>query len=131
VNALLDTHVLVWWFEREGRLSDAQRRVLKRASAAEPVMVSDISLWEIATLASLGRLKLKLPLRDWLDRAAAPPLVQRCGISPAIAALTTTLPPEFQKDPADRIIVATAQALGATLLTCDESIIDADLVPTL
>jgi PIN domain nuclease of toxin-antitoxin system len=74
---------------------------------------------------------LNLPLRDWLEGATAPPLVRRIGISPSIAAGVAGLPSTFHRDPADRIIVATAQIFGATLLTHDARIIEADLVPTL
>jgi PIN domain nuclease of toxin-antitoxin system len=94
------------------------------------VLVSDISLWEIATLVSLGRLALDRPLREWLERAAAPPLVRRVGISPAVAAAVADLPETFHRDPADRIIVATARIMGAALLTNDTRIRDAGIVQT-
>jgi PIN domain nuclease of toxin-antitoxin system len=105
--------------------------VLRGASAENPLWVSDISLWEVATLLELGRIRLRLPLRDWLDRATAPPLVQRCGISPAVAAALAALPASFHRDPADRILVATARVLGATLLTQDTRIVQAGIVSTL
>ena len=66
-----------------------------------------------------------------VDSTFAPPLVQRIGISPAIAAEVAALPQSFHRDPADRIIVSTARVHGATLLTCDRRIIDAALVATL
>ena len=128
---LLDTHVLLRWFGRAERLSAAQRRAVSRATAAHPLRVSDMTLWEIATLHALGRIRLALPLRDWLERATAAPLVVRSAISPAIAAETAALPVSFPRDPADRIIVATARVLGATLLTSDERIQAAGVVPTL
>ena len=129
--ALLDTHVLIWWFEDQDRLPQNQQRVIQSASPQSPLFLSDISLWEVSMLHWLGRLEITLPLRDWLERAAAPPLVVRCGISPAIAAETTALPADFPRDPADRIIAATARLLRATLLTCDQRIVDAHAVPTL
>lgn len=131
MKALLDTHVLLWWFEEKPKLSSRQRRVIEGASAENPLLVSDITLWEIATLYELGRIALKLPLRDWLTHATAPPLVQRIGINPAVASEVAGLPSHFHRDPADRIITATARLLGATLLTRDPRIIQAKLVPTL
>ncbi len=131
MRALLDTHVLLWWLEPSRRLSPAQREVLDRAGSPDPLWVSDISLWEIATLVELGRIRLQLPLREWLERATAPPLVRRVGISPAIAAELAALPASFHRDPADRILVATARVFGATLLTQDRRIADAGLVTTL
>ena len=62
---------------------------------------------------------------------SAPPLVRRIGISPAIAAEVAGLPDWFHRDPADRIIVATARIMGASLLTNDIGIRDADLVQTI
>jgi len=130
VKFVLDTHVLLWWFE-QGSLSTAHRRVIRRANAARPLWVSDITLWEIAMLSDLGRIRLQVPLRDWLDRATAAPLVMRHGISPAVAAEVANLPATFHRDPADRIIVATARVLGATLMTADRRIVASKLVPTL
>jgi PIN domain nuclease of toxin-antitoxin system len=130
MRALLDTHILVKWVSSPDDLSAAQRHVLDAASGTAPVMVSDISLWEVATLVSLGRLALDRPLREWLERAAAPPLVRRIGISPAVAAAVADLPDTFHRDPADLIIVASAIIMGAVLLTNDARIRDAGIVQT-
>lgn len=131
MTALLDTHVLIWWLNDRMQLSPRQREVVEAATPDGPVFVSDISLWEVAMLASLGRIRLALPLREWLDKAVAPPLVRRQGISPAVATEVAGLPDSFHRDPADRILVATARVLGATLLTNDSRIVDASLTPTL
>ena len=131
MTALLDTHVLIWWLSDRMQLSLRQREVVEAATPDGPVFVSDISLWEVTMLASLGRIRLALPLREWLDKAVAPPLVRRQGISPAVATEVAALPDSFHRDPADRILVATARVLGATLLTNDRRIVDASLTPTL
>lgn len=131
MTALLDTHVLIWWLQGEGPLSTAQRRVLEAADADSPLRISDISLWEIAILHSLQRIRLALPLREWLAKAVAPPLIRRHGISPAITSEVAALPGSFHGDPADRIIVATARVVGATLLTHDRHILNSGLVATL
>ncbi len=131
MKALLDTHILLWWFEGGQRLSNPQRKVIEEAHRQSPLWVSEISLWEIATLFQLGRIQLHLPFRDWLDQATAPPLVNRFGITPAVAAEVAGLPGSFHRDPADRILVATARVLRATLLTHDQRIIGSNLVPTL
>jgi PIN domain nuclease of toxin-antitoxin system len=129
VKALLDTHVLLWWLACDRRLSRTHKRVIERADAESPLFLSDISLWEIATLHELARVELDRPLREWLEHACAPPLVMRVGISPAIAAEVAALPSTFHRDPADRIIVATARVLGATVLTSDRRIIESGIVP--
>jgi PIN domain nuclease of toxin-antitoxin system len=131
VKVLLDTHLWWWWVTGEPGPSPAQKRILARTSPETPVLLSDISLWEVATLVSLGRLVVTVPLREWLENAAAPPLVQRCAVSPAVAAAVAALPDDFHRDPADRLIVATAQVHGATLLTRDKRIVDAKIVPTI
>jgi len=128
---LLDTHILLYWLGDIEKLSGHQTHIIQAADAGEPLWVSDISLWEIATLHSLGRIQLRHPLRDWLEAAVAPPLVRRIGISPAVAACVGALPDSFHRDPGDRIIVASTQILGATLLTHDRRIIAANLVSTL
>ena len=131
MKALLDTHVLIWWLNDPDRLSPGQREVVGAAGPEAPLLVSDISLWEVAMLHGLGRIRLAVPLREWLDKATAPPLVRRQGISPAIAAEVAALPDSFHRDPADRILVATARVLGATLLTQDRRIVDAALADTM
>lgn len=131
MKALLDTHILLWWHEDRGRLSRDQQEVIAAADADSPLLISDISLWEVAMLHSLGRIRLTIPLREWLGKLASPPLVRRNGMSPAIAAELASLPDSFHRDPADRILVATARVLGATLLTRDRRITEARLVDTL
>jgi PIN domain nuclease of toxin-antitoxin system len=127
---LLDTHVLLFWLLAEKKLSPRQRRVLRSATPDNPLLVSDITLWEIATLYDLGRIELDLPLRDWLLQATAPPLVETVRVTVPVAAEVAALPPSFHRDPADRIIVATCRVLGATLLSRDRLIVNSRLVPT-
>ena len=131
MRALLDTHVLIRWLNDRSQLSSRQRQVIGAADDNSPLLLSDISLWEVATLHSLGRIRLSIPLREWLEKAVAPPLVRRLGISPAIAAEMAALPDWFHRDPADRILVATARTLGATLLTQDRRIVDSALAETI
>lgn len=131
MRALLDTHVLVWWLGQDRRLSPRQAEILNNVDPEEPLLVAGISLWEIATLSELGRLEFQIPIRDWLEQAVAPPLVQLVPITPAIAAEVAALPESFHRDPADRILVASARVLGATLLTQDRPIVESGLVPTI
>jgi PIN domain nuclease of toxin-antitoxin system len=128
---LLDTHVLLWWFDGSPRLPVSYEPLIRNPNPEAPLWVSDITLWEIAMLVELKRIALRMPLRDWLEAATAPPLVRRIGISPAVAAEVAALPETFHRDPADRILVATARVLGATLLTQDRRIVDAGIVSTL
>ena len=131
MKALLDTHILVWWHADHDQLSREQLKVIEAADAQTPLQVADISLWEIATLHGLGRLRLSIPLREWLEMAVAPPLARCHGMTPAVAAELASFPESFRCDPADRILVATARVIGATLLTQDRRIAEAGLVDTL
>ena len=131
MKALLDTHILLCWHGDRDRLSRQQREAIASANADSPLLVSDISLWEVAMLHELGRIRLAIPLREWLEKAVARPLVRRQGISPAVAAELASLPDCFYRDPADRILVATARVTGATLLTRDRRIVESQLVDTL
>ena len=131
MSVLLDTHVLLYWIGRDPRLTAAQARAIAAATATSPLLVSEISLWEVATLVTLGRIRLRRPVRDWLEAATAPPLVRRVSISPAVAAEVTELPATFHRDPADRIIVATARTAGAAVATMDIRIIESGLVETI
>ncbi|MBK8697354.1 MAG: hypothetical protein IPN17_35120 [Deltaproteobacteria bacterium] len=79
--ALLDTHALIWWVSGDKRLPRSHKRVIKAASAERPLLVAQISLWEIAMLVTFNRIRLDRPLRDWLEAATAPPLVETVGIS--------------------------------------------------
>lgn len=128
---LLDTHALVWWVSGAVKLPASWRSVLRTVRADAPVWIADITRWEIATLVRHGKLALALPLRDWLDAATAEPLVRTLEITPAVAAEEAALPPSFHKDPADRLIVASARILGATLITRDERIRTAGVVPVI
>ena len=128
---LLDTHILLWWADEDPRLSRAQRRALAKSSPASPVLVSEISFWEIATLVERARIGLGRPVRDWLEDAAAPPLVERVGISPAVAQQLVHLPVTVHRDPADRILLATAKVYGATLVTQDRRLLDCGFVDVL
>jgi PIN domain nuclease of toxin-antitoxin system len=61
MKALLDTHVLLEWLGGSAKLSAAQRKIVEAANGQNPLHVSDISLWEIATLSELGRIRLGRP----------------------------------------------------------------------
>ncbi|MBI3935389.1 MAG: type II toxin-antitoxin system VapC family toxin [Betaproteobacteria bacterium] len=131
MRCLLDTHILIWWSEDLPHLSARQKAALDQAAPNQPLLVADVSLWEIATLYGLGRIVLNLPLREWLDRAVAAPLVRVCPITPAVAATVAALPDSFHRDPADRLIVSTALVEGARLITADANIIRSGVVSTL
>ncbi len=120
---LLDTHVLVWLVEDDGRLGPGARSEIERARDAAGLGASAITPWEIAMLVAKGGLHLALEVGTWVDRALALPGVDLLPIEPAIAVDSVRLPGQFHADPADRLIVATARHWPATLLTADQAIL--------
>ena len=129
--AVLDTHIALWSYDRSRRLTRNQTRMLAQNDADHPFGVADISLWEIAMLVELGRVRLALPVDEWLARATAAPRVEVQPVTPAIASEMIALGSTRDCDPADRIIVATARVLGVPLVTSDARIIDSKLVSTI
>lgn len=119
---LLDTHVWVWWMLGDSRLSARERAVLDDLPSGERPALCDISLWEVALLVQLGRLRLDDALDDWLRIAASPAAVNILPITPAVVTEMNRLPTGFHQDPADRLIVATARAAGLPLATHDTRI---------
>ena len=91
--------MLLHWAFEDPRLSKTHRGIIDEATPQTPLYVSDMTLWEIATLYSLRRIELEVPLRDFLERVTAPPLVERLSISPTIAAEVAALPDSFHRDP--------------------------------
>jgi PIN domain nuclease of toxin-antitoxin system len=119
---LLDTHAWVWWVEHDPRLPRAAFDALEQLPADSRPYLCEISLWEVAMLVDRRRLVLRIPLREWLDATTHPKSVQLLSITPAIAAEVAALPDNFQRDPADRIIVAASRVLQLPLLTHDRRI---------
>jgi PIN domain nuclease of toxin-antitoxin system len=117
---LLDTHAWIWLVEAPTRLSRRARQELDQSG--EVFAVADISLWEIAQKAVSGDLGLREPVDQWLARAAGHSHIRVLSITPAIAWEQAQLPGDFHRDPADRLIVATARVHQLTLVTKDERI---------
>ena len=126
---VLDTHVWVWWMLGDPGLSRNERDALDSLPADSRPIISDISLWEFATLVDLGRIKIDMPLVDWLRIAASPSTVHVQPITPSIVAEMNLLPASFHRDPADRLIVATALSLKRPLATKDRKISRSRQVP--
>ena len=122
-GVLLDTHALVWLMVGDGRLSPAVAEVVQQAAATNQVYVSAITPWEIAMLVARNRLTFASDIRTWLDQALNQPGITLAPLIPAIAVDSVRLPGTIHGDPADRIIVATARYLRATLVTADAKLL--------
>ena len=72
-------------------------------------------------MVELGRLKLGVPVDQWLRQAVQPPVVL-LPLSMEVAVGSTQLPGAFHRDPADQLIVATARHYDCPLVTLDSRI---------
>jgi PIN domain nuclease of toxin-antitoxin system len=121
---LLDTHAWIWVVEDETpRIGRAARQAVGRAEASGRVRVSPVSFFEVTALCASGRLRLSMPSHVWLEEALSSPAIRVAELTPAVAMDAGTIPREALADPMDRLLVATARRLGATLLTADARIL--------
>jgi PIN domain nuclease of toxin-antitoxin system len=119
---VLDSHVWVK-FVAGASLSKRARAAIERAAGAgRGVIIPAISLWEIARLAQDGRLKLGDRPERWFDAALATVSGNLAAITPEIALMAARL--RCHGDPADRLIIATALASDAVLVTRDVAILE-------
>lgn len=127
---LLDTHIWIWFADESDKLTEHHRQVIEQ-HRSDGLGVSVISCWEIAKLLEYGRIKLACPIEEWMEAATTLPGVQLIELTPRIAIVSTNLPGNFHHDPADQIIVATAQVYNLQLLTKDEKILKYEHVRTI
>lgn len=127
---LVDTHIVLWLaFEKE-RLSRKARNAIDDArQKGEGLAISEISLLELATLANKGRVRLQISLESFLQEVEARFVV--LAITGRACARAIKLPANYPKDPADRVIGATALVEGLPLLTADRAIHKSGAVPTI
>jgi PIN domain nuclease of toxin-antitoxin system len=127
---LVDTHVVVWLAFDSNRLSRNAKTAIDRAREEEDgLAIADITLLELTTLAGKGRIHLNVSLESFLreveTRFVILPITGRACV------LALGLPAIYPKDPADRIIAATALAEGLVLLTADREIRRSKAIPTI
>lgn len=121
---LLDTHALIWDLEGSQKIGKHARSAIEEAIMEDAVLISAITPWEIALLVSKGRVQLGSDVMDWTRTALSKPGIHLVPLEPEIAVASARLPFEMHPDPADRIIVATARHLGATLVTADKALLE-------
>lgn len=123
MSVLMDTHIWIWWLTGQGNLSSKNRKYLDRlAAGGRPPCLSAISLWEAQMLFHKNRLVLTMDFPRWLVQASDPDVIRLLPLDPTVILALDGLPENFHGDPADRIIVATAQAHALALMTEDKKI---------
>jgi PIN domain nuclease of toxin-antitoxin system len=120
---LLDTHVIIWSLLKPEELSVDIKKIIESAQEDNRLLISSISLWEIAMLKNKKRINIYEPLKDFLQAITDIDGIKVIDILPDIAADSVSLTDDFHGDPADRIIAATAINAGAVLLTRDQQIL--------
>ena len=119
---VLDTHTLIWWVTGDPTLSKKAKAAIEREKLGGEIIISSISAWEIAMLVERERLFLSMDVDSWLATVAEIEAVHFLPVDVEVATKSVDLPGEFHKDPADRMIVATARKLAVPLVTKDEKI---------
>jgi PIN domain nuclease of toxin-antitoxin system len=121
---LLDTHCWIWaQLGLTQRLSRSAVSAIRDAESDGGLLVSVISIWELAKLEKRGRVALPRNVRTWVEEALGQSGVSIASLTPEIAIESVHLPGKLHGDPADRMLVATARVMSATLLTKDERLI--------
>lgn len=114
---LLDTHTLVWLRAGDRKLGAKARRAIEKAHARNEILVSAISFWEAAMLNDIGRIKLNMGASSWRQRILDDGVIE-IPVTGDIGIRATEIL-QSHADPADRMIVATAQSARASLCTAD------------
>jgi PIN domain nuclease of toxin-antitoxin system len=116
---ILDTHSWIWWVGSPKKLSTRAR---KACASAEVLLVAAISCWEVAMLVAHGRIGFDRDVDLWIKHALVVPGIRLEPLTPTIAVRSTRLPGAAPKDPADRMIAATALEYGIPLVTRDREL---------
>ena len=127
---VVDTHVVVWLALEPARITKNARTAIEQSRRqGQGLAISDITLLEIATLEAKGRVKLSSTLETFLSEIEARFVV--LPITGRVCVRALGLPSSYPKDPADRVIGATALVEGIPLVTADEAIRRSKALPTI
>ncbi|MGD0907561.1 MAG: type II toxin-antitoxin system VapC family toxin [Candidatus Acidiferrales bacterium] len=117
---LLDTHVLVWLSNEPAKLSSRATEAIGAAGQSGGLAISAITLWELAWLATHGRLEILGTVDAFVDEISSRTSIR--PITSKVATLASQLPKTYSSDPCDRLIGATSMTEGIALITKDRKI---------
>ena len=120
----LDTCAVIWIARRDPLREPGARELSEAHGIRFRLFVSPITAWEIATLSTKAQLLLDTSPEIWFDRFCALPGVSLADLPPSVLVASTSLPGVPPRDPADRILIATARAYELTLVTRDGEILE-------
>lgn len=121
---LFDTHAWIWSVEGDARRVGARaRRLISQAEARDALRLSAASLFEIVALHTAGRLRLVHPPEQWIEMSIERAGARVADVTRGVAVDAGFITRAALADPLDRLLVATARQLEATLLTADAAIL--------
>jgi PIN domain nuclease of toxin-antitoxin system len=118
-SILLDTCAVIWIAEGASLAEEGRSALEQAASDGLPTFISPITAWEVGQLVAKMRLQLTATPDRWFNAALSRATVSLAPLPPSLLIASSFLPGRPPRDPADRIVVATARDLGATLISRD------------
>lgn len=120
---VLDTCAVIWIAEDQPIAAVARSALEDALAEGAPVLVSQMTAWEIGLLVARGRLTLSMTPQQWFERFVSAPGVSGVSLTPNVLIASSFLPGDPPADPADRIIAATARDVGGRLMTRDRALL--------
>jgi PIN domain nuclease of toxin-antitoxin system len=122
-SLLLDTHIALWLDSGDARLRASTRAQIDDCwRNGGTIFLSSVTAWEIALLVDTGRIDIDIPVEAWIDRFLDRPGIAPAPLGPRAACRSYQLHHLQHRDPADRLLIATAIDLACPLVTYDERI---------
>lgn len=120
---LLDTCALIWMANGDPLADQALTAIENSHQNAIPLQICPISAWEVGMLVSRNRISMALRPEDWFSQVLATPGTGLSDLSPEVMIASSFLPGTPPRDPADRMIIATARDQNLTIVTRDRIIL--------
>jgi PIN domain nuclease of toxin-antitoxin system len=120
---LLDTHIALWLDSGDDALRPSTRAMIDECwQSGGTIFLSAITVWEIALLVDSDRIDLDVPIEAWVGRFLERPGIEAVPLGHRAAARAYQLRHLAHRDPADRLLIATAIEIASPLVTYDERI---------